>query len=31
MPELPEVNRAKNLINKVGRGKIIEKVVSSFV
>ncbi|KAJ7923007.1 AtMMH-1 [Mycena leptocephala] len=26
MPELPEVNRAKNLINKVGRGKIIEKV-----
>ncbi|KAJ7785781.1 Formamidopyrimidine-DNA glycosylase N-terminal domain-containing protein [Mycena metata] len=26
MPELPEVEKAKNLINKVARGKIIQKV-----
>ncbi|KAF7340082.1 Formamidopyrimidine-DNA glycosylase [Mycena venus] len=26
MPELPEVNRAKNLINRVAAGKVIEKV-----
>ncbi|KAJ7693538.1 DNA glycosylase/AP lyase [Mycena rosella] len=26
MPELPEVNRAKNLVNKVAVGKLIEKV-----
>lgn len=26
MPELPEVDKAKNLINKIAVGKIIEKV-----